>query len=253
MASRLLLKMSRAKLVCTQEIMTIKKTWSNKQDPKQAESVITLKGPSVPLAVYSYSANMKVEDWEDSVFVSAQKGEIMALNNQADWQVSLKQGSFVSRNHKGNIKVKGFRLKVFLEKSQGASEESEGLFDFKFNEGSMQVQGGKGKLVFFSDKAPLTLRSFEGSLQANTGSGNILGVLKPKQVEAFSDKGTLNFYFRKQGAKVEASTKGGKMFAPRYFNKKFQGRSVTAKGRLQGFPKEGQVSLRTNTGNIYFY
>ena len=223
------------------------KKWkeANWQDKDKSTQVV-ISGPSVPIEVYSSSLSLNANELAHDVFVSARKGQIKTYKTKSNWKILLRDGTFSSEEHEGNVFLQSFHLKASVKKQNG-------VFDFLFNEGSLSVRGGKGAVNFFTNKASLTMKYFEGSLKANTVSGDVLAFLKPEEVNVESERGKLNFYFRKQGAKVQAFTERGRIYSPRHFNKKYSGRSLKVQGRLKGFPKTGDVFLKTQTGNIYFY
>ena len=209
-------------------------------------NTLTIKGPSVPINFYLSSASIKISNWKDPVYIFLFQGQVEGVKNKGDWNLVLKKGKVTSVEHEGNVSLKSFSVESLFKKFKGS-------FDVQFNEGSFKVSRGEGDVSFISDKGKISVSRFEGSLKGETVSGNVAASIKPKSVDVFSKSGRLNFYFRKTGPRVSAYSEKGKVYAPKYFYKKYSGTSLKASGRLKGIPKKGEVHLKTDTGNISFY
>lgn len=206
---------------------------------------LNVKGPSVPLNLYASSGSIQIVRWKHPVFISARQGQVTSNKSKGVWRIALRNGQFRAYGHRGNVLLQGFSLDTLLKDSKGA-------FKVSFNEGDLKTRGGNGSLHFTTDRGNANVRQFEGDLNGSLMSGHLIASLKPKDVQVFSDRGDIRFNFRSTSARVLAHSEGGKIFSPRHFLKEYSGKSLTVKGRLRGQKKTGFVSLKTNTGNIYF-
>ncbi|MCY4512360.1 MAG: DUF4097 family beta strand repeat-containing protein [Bdellovibrionales bacterium] len=224
-----------------------RKDWKTAAKGSKAgqQEELTVKGPSAPLNLYISSGSIQVIKWKHPVFVSANQGRIISRKSKGRWQIALKNGQFNAYEHQGNVQLQGFSLDTLLKDSKGS-------FKVLFNEGQLKTRGGNGNLQFVTDRGNTNVREFEGSLKGTLMSGTLIASLKPQNIQVFSDRGDIRFNFRNTGAKVIARSESGKIYAPRHFFKRYSGKSLTVKGRLRGQTKTGSISLKTNTGNIYF-
>ena len=220
------------------------KTAAEGSKTNQREELI-VKGPSAPLNLYMSSGSVQATRWKHPVFVSANQGHITSRKNEGMWRIALKNGQFNAYEHQGNIQLQGFSLDTLLKDSKGS-------FKVLFNEGQLKTRGGNGNLHFVTDRGNANVRQFKGSMNGTLMSGTLIASLKPENIQVFSDRGDIRFNFTNAGTKVVAHSESGKIYAPRHFFKQYSGKSLTVKGRLRGQKKPGSISLKTNTGNIYF-
>lgn len=224
-----------------------RKDWKKAADGNKTDQreELIVKGPSAPLNLYLSSGSVQVTRWKHPVFISASQGEVISRKNKGIWRIALKNGQFNAYEHQGSIQLQGFSLDTLLKDGKGS-------FKILFNEGQLKTRGGNGNLHFVTDKGNANVRQFEGSMKGTLISGTLIASLKPKNIQVSSDRGDLRLNFTNTGARVVAHSESGKIYAPRHFFKQYSGKSLTVKGRLRGQQKTGSISLKTNTGNIYF-
>ena len=230
------------KLFIKSKDFSSKKAWSNKS-PKKSLS-LEIYGPSNNLQIFSFYSNISISSWLKPVFVSSFKGQIKANNTKGAWQISLKEGKINMTRHKGPLKLKSFQAQLRLAKS-------EGNFDFLLNEGRITIKNSKGQVNFINDKPKIQLTQFTGSLKGFSRLGAVQASLQANEVDISTEEGAVRLYFIKQGPKVKAYTEEGKIYAPKYFYKKFSGKSTLVSGRMRSGQRKGQVSIKTERGNIY--
>ena len=219
-----------------------KSSWNLK--PPKTRPTLEITGPSVPLKIFALSTRSSLSQWTKPVFISSFKGSINGSKNKGHWELSLKEGSVNLHQQEGSLSVKGFHVNNFLTSSKG-------IFQFHINEGLLQVKKSEGKLNFTTDKAKIKLTQFKGSLKGFSQSGALNATIKPKKVDLFVKESSIRLYFMGQAPKVTAYTEKGKIYGPNYLYKKFSGKSTKVSGQIRGSLKKGEVSLKSNTGNIY--
>ena len=218
-----------------------KKAWSDKTSKKNLN--LEIFGPSNDLQIFSFYSNISISNWLKPVFISSFKAQIKANNTKGAWQISLKEGKITMTRHKSPLKLKSFQ-------SQSRLIKSEGNFDFQVNEGKITIKNSKGQVNFITDKAKIQLTQFQGDLKGFSRLGPIQASLQANEVDVSTEEGSVRLYFIKHGPKVKAYTEEGKIYAPRYFYKKFSGKSSLASGRMKSGIKKGKANIKTERGNI---
>ena len=213
---------------------------------KSSKNPLTLEisGPSVPIKIFTFSNNSSFSKWTKPVFLSGFKGNVKAGKNIGPWEITLKEGAINIDKHQGSLSVKGFRLNSFITSSKGS-------FQFHTNEGELKIKKSQGELNFTTDKGKVRLTQFKGSLKGFSQSGTITAFIQPEKVDLFSRESSIRISFMGQSPRVKAYTERGKIYGPRYFYKQFSGKSIKVSGRIRGSNKKGEVSLKSDTGNIY--
>ena len=220
-----------------------KKLW-NFESSNETPLDLEISGPSFPLKLFAFSVQGFLSKWTKPVFISSFKGHLRGLKNEGLWNLSLKEGSIHIDQHQGPINLKAFRVNKVLSSSKGH-------FQFHINEGQLRVKKSEGVLNFTTDKANVRLTKFIGSLKGFSQSGSFSASIKPENVDLFVGDNSLKIYLMGQGARVKAYTEKGKIYGPKYFHKKFSGKSTEVSGRMRGSEKTGKVFLKSNTGIIY--
>ena len=216
-----------------------KKSWSD----SKTKLDITLSGPSLPVEVFASVSDISFFNWESPVFISSFKGEIQLLNTQADWNVSLYEGQINIKNHNGSLKLKSFKSFLSLFGSRGN-------FDFQVNEGRLKVKKSEGKLVFVGNKLDVQVSYFNGDIEGFTQSGEFRASVRPGNLDIQTEEAPIRVYFMGQGAYINAHTEGH-IYAPKYFYRKFEGKSMTVSGIIRSGIKKGSAKLRSESGKIY--
>ena len=134
---------------------------------------------------------------------------------------------------------------------QARIQESHGDFNLELNQGSLKIKKSSGSLELTGDQAPIQLSQWTGDLQAFSRSGAIKASLSPGDIKIESESAPVRLHVTEHGPYVRAYTENGKMYVPRYLNKKFEGKSTRASGRLLSKIKKGKISVESQTGNIY--
>jgi len=218
-----------------------KKSWTVSSKPPPT---LQISGPAAPVQLFSFSSNSSFSRWTKSMFISSFKGKIKASNTQGPWKISLKKGSVNIHQHQGSLSVQGFHVNHFLASSKGH-------FQFYINEGQLKVKKSEGELDFTTDKAEIHLTRFKGNLKGFSQSGAIIATVQPKTVELSTGESPLRVSFMGWAPRITAYTEKGRIYGSRYLYKQFSGKSTKVSGRIKGSPKQGDVSLKTETGNIY--
>ena len=219
-----------------------KKAWSGKNTKKSLN--LEILGPSKDLQIFSFVSDISISNWTQAVFISSVKGKIKSSHTKGSWKISLTEGTVNMARHKGSLKLKALQARLKLNKSEGD-------FDFQVNEGRITIQESKGRVSFTNDKPKIQLTQFAGDLKGFSRLGSIQASLQANEVDVSTEEGAIKLYFLKQGPKVKAYTEKGKIYAPKYFYKKFSGKSTYVSGRMRSKTKQGQVSVKTERGNIY--
>ncbi|MDE0092294.1 MAG: hypothetical protein OXN83_03295 [Oligoflexia bacterium] len=235
-------KVEKEALVIKSQDFSSKKAWSNKNKEKPLE--LEISGPSKNLQIFSLFSDISISNWSQPVFISSFKSQIKSVNTKGSWHISLKEGAVNMKKHKSPLSVKAFKIHFNLN-------HSEGHFNFQVNEGKIAIKRSKGRMNFMSDKSKIQLTQFIGNLKGFNRLGEIRATIQADQVDISTEEGAVRFYFIKQGPKITAYTETGKIYAPRYFYKKFSGKSTQASGRIKAKIKKGYVSVKTERGNIY--
>ena len=209
-----------------------------------SKSILEIKGPGLPVSIFTLSVKASFVNWTNPVFLSSFEGDIKGSNNRGLWEISMKKGRLNLHRQKGALSLKGFHIDSFIT-------SSEGDFKFQINEGRLKMKKCKGKLDFTTDSAKIELTGFEGSLNGFSQTGPFSGSIKPDKVNLFVAESPLRIYFMGQATKVKAYTERGKIYAPKFFYKKFSGRSTEVLGRTKGSRKKGEALLKSDTGTIY--
>ena len=235
-------QLEQGKLLIKSQNFSSKQAWSDKKTKKSLN--LEISGPSKPLQIVSFSSNISISGWTKPVFISSFKADIKANNTKGAWQISLKKGNINMTQHKSALKVKSLQTRLKLDKSAGS-------FDFQVNEGKITIKNSKGQVNFTNDKAKIQLTQFTGSFKGFSRSGAVQAGIQANEVDVSTEEGLVRLYFIKQGPLVKAHTEEGKIYAPKYFYKKFSGKSTSVSGRIRSKLKKGQVSVKTERGNIY--
>ena len=217
------------------------KSWKSNKSPSPT---LEISGPSVPVELFSYSSQSFFSLWTKPVFVSSFKGTVKSLNHKAPLNIHLNEGSITINKQKGPLLARGFNIKSSID-------SSEGEFRLYLNEGSLNAKKSKGDLHFTTNKAKVKIKQFKGNLKGFSYSGPITAQVEPNTVELLSEKSSLRLSFIKHAPTITAYTEKGKIYGANYLNKQFSGQSIKVTGRMQGQIKKGEVSLKTETGNIY--
>ena len=233
---------TQGKLLIKSQDFSSKKAWSDKSPKKSLN--LEISGPSTNLQIFSFLSNISISSWTKPVFISSFKGQIKANNTKGAWQMSLKAGKVNMTRHRSSLKIKSLQTQLILEKS-------EGNFDFQVNEGKLTIKKSKGRVSFTNNKPKIQLTQFTGNLKGFSRLGPIQASLQANEVDISTEEGAIRIYFIKQGPKVTAYTEEGKIYAPKYFHKKFSGKSTLVSGQIKSNIKKGQVSVKTERGNIY--
>ena len=216
-----------------------KKSWSD----FKTKAEITFSGPSLPVEVFASVSDISFFNWKSPVFISSFKSEIRLIKTKADWNISLYEGQINIKNHKGSLKLKSFKSFLSLFGSQGN-------FDFQVNEGRLKVKKSQGRLVFVGNKLNVQVSYFNGDIEGFTQSGEFRASVKPGNMDIQTGEAPIRVYFMGQGAYVNAYTEGY-IYAPKYFYKKFEGKSMTVSGRIRSDIKKGSAKLKSESGKIY--
>ena len=230
------------KLFIKSQDFSFQKAWSNKNAKKSLN--LEISGPSKDLQVFSFVSHISISGWTQPVFISSFKSQITSNHTKGSWQISLKEGAVNMTKHKSPLKIKSLQARLNINRSEGD-------FDFQVNEGKITVRKSKGQVSFTNDKSKIQLTQFIGSLKGFSRLGSIRAGIQANQVNVSTEEGTVRLYFIKQGPKVKAYTEKGKIYAPKYFYKKFSGKSTHVSGQMKSTIKKGQVSVKTERGNIY--
>ncbi|MBC6416024.1 MAG: hypothetical protein GDA46_06525 [Bdellovibrionales bacterium] len=218
-----------------------KNSWS---DSKTKVEII-LSGPSLPVSIFASFSEITFSLWKSPVFISSFNGRIKMENTSSDWNISLQEGHIDTFKHRGLLKLRSVQTDLNLT-------ESEGTFDLQINEGKLNLIKTKGKLVFNSNKLFVHLKFFEGDIKGFTHFGQVIASAKPNEVNIQTREALIRFYVMGQGPQVEAYTQTGFIYAPKYLNKRFRGKSVKVSGRIRStLNKKGNINLKTETGKIY--
>ncbi|MCY4320858.1 MAG: hypothetical protein OXC37_00415 [Bdellovibrionaceae bacterium] len=219
---------------------SIKSAWSNKTKSINLE----IFGPSKDLQIFSFKSKISISNWIKSVFISSFKSQINSNNTKGSWKLSLKEGSVSMLRHNNSLNLKAFQANLKLS-------QSEGNFNFQINEGKVTIKKSKGKLTFNSDKPKIHLTQFTGDIKGFNQQGDIRASIQADELDISTKQGAVRLYFMKQGPKIKAYTEEGKIYAPRYFYKKFSGKSTYVSGRIKSKISKGNASIKTEIGNIY--
>ena len=238
----LIFQIEKEKLMIKSKNFSSKKAWSDKNKEKNID--LTISGPSNNLQIFSMSSSLSISHWTQPVFISSFKSQIKSFNTKGLWQISLKEGAINMTKHKSPLNVKAFQANLKLS-------NSEGDFDFLVNEGKITVRKSKGSVHFTNDKSKIQLTQFKGSLKGFSRTGAVQAGIQADSVDVSTEEGHVRLYFIQQGPKVKAYTERGKIYAPRYFYKKFSGKSTQVSGNIKAKINKGKVSVKTERGNIY--
>ena len=236
------IQIEKEKLIARSKNFSSKKAWSDKNKAKSID--LTISGPSNNLQIFSMNSSNTISNWTQPVFISSFKSQIKAVNTKGPWQISLKEGAINMAKHKSSLNVKAFQANLKLS-------HSEGDFAFLLNEGQITVRKSKGSIHFTNDKSKIRLTQFKGSLKGFSRSGAVRASIQADSVDISTEEGNVRLYFVQQGPKVKAYTERGKIYAPRYFYKKFSGKSTRVSGNIKAKINKGSVSVKTDRGNIY--
>ena len=217
-----------------------KKLWSDYEE----ELELSISGPSRLIEVFASSSKISVLDWKSSIFISTFKSDIQLQNIEGKSQIDLYEGQAYIKNHKGDLKFKSFQAALNLI-------DSKGVFDFQANQGALKIKNSAGELDFVGHNLKLQISNFNGAIKGFTESGEIKASLKPQQLELKTGTAPVRLYTRGQGVQVNAYTKEGQIYAPRYLNKKYEGKSIRVSGRIRSRVKTGNLKVETNRGKIY--
>ena len=235
-------QVEKEKLIAQSKNFSSKSAWTDKNKEKSIDLTIT--GPSKKLQIFSKNSNLSISDWIQSVFISSFKSQIKSVNTKGSWEISLKEGTLNMTKHKSPLNIKAFQANLKLS-------HSEGSFDFQVNEGKITVKKSKGSVYFNNDKSKIRLTQFKGSLKGFSRAGAVQASIQADSVDVSTEEGNIRLYFIQQGPKVRAYTERGKIYAPRYFYKKFSGKSTRVSGNIKAKINKGNVSVKTERGNIY--
>lgn len=235
-------KLEEGQLKIQSKDFSSKKKWSESQ--KQLE--LSFSGPSLPVQLFAGSSEVSFFGWKKALFISSFKAHIELQNTKGKSEINLYEGQALVKNHQGDLKFKAFQTELDLIKSQG-------VFDFQINKGSLKIKNSGGHLDFSSNDLQLQINDFNGDIKGFAESGELRASLKPKQLELKTGTASVRLYVKGQGSQVSAYTKEGQIYAPRYLNKKYEGKSVLVSGRLRSRVKEGHLKVETERGKIYIH
>ena len=219
-----------------------KKTWSDFQNKME----LSLSGPSLPIEIFASSSKISALDWKSSIFISSFKGDISMQNTKGDSQVDLYQGQVLVKNHKGDLTFKSFQADLNLTTSNGA-------FDFQINKGKLKIKKSGGQLAFVGNNLKVQINDFNGEVEGFIELGELKASLKPKQMKLSTGVAPVRLHVKGQGAQINAYTKEGQIYAPKYLHKKFEGKSIRVSGRLRSHAKTGHIKVETERGKIYIH
>lgn len=227
-------------------IEAISENYQNTKEKKAESSSLKVTGPSTPLSLFVSQAQVNLSQWEKKMFIFARQAQIQGQKNKGSWQISLKKGQIKLNQFEGELKAKGFHLDMDLKQLSGQS-------DLQFNEGRLKVQDGQGHLIYKTDKGDTMIKNWKGDVTGHSVSGSLNGRLKkPGTVRISSEKGPVFVNILSGRPLIKAFSESGRVRCPRYFNKKYAGKSLTVEGRLKGSgDNEGNVLLNTGSGNIF--
>ena len=220
----------------------MKKAWE--QNNKEEKIHLEISGPSKRLKIFSFSSNISVSNWTQAVFISSFNSEIKSVNTKGAWQITLKTGNINMTKHNSPLKLKAFQANFKLNSGKGD-------FDFQVNEGRITLTKSSGHMSFMSDKSKIKLTRFKGNLTGFNRLGEIQARIQADNVDVSTKQGPIKLYLWGQGPKIKAYAETGKIYAPKYFYKKFSGKSTLAKGQIRSKITKGSVSAKTEQGNIY--
>lgn len=220
--------------------------FSLKKQPKEIKKIrLKLSGPSKPVEIFANLSHISISRWKSSVFISSFDGNIQANKTKAPWEVSLKTGQVTINEHKAPLKIKAFKLNLKVSKSKGP-------FDFLVSEGSLRIKESEGFIQYVSDSSKIRLIKFKGDFNAFSRSGDIrASFVKTEKTDLKTETGDISLYFANQGPRINTYTNKGRIYAPKYLNKKFKGKSTYVSGRIISSVKTGEVSVESDLGNIY--
>ena len=241
-AGNLDIQIEKSKLFIKSKSFSSKNAWSNKNKWKKHH--LEISGPSKNLQVFSFSSDISVSNWISAVFISSFNSQIKSVNTKGAWKISLKKGTVNMTRHKSPLKLKAFQANFTLN-------SSEGDFDFQLNEGAITLLKSRGRMNFTSDKSKIKLTNFKGKLKGFSRLGEIQARIQADNVDVSTEEGSIKLHLIGQGPKIKAYTETGKVYVPKYFYKKFSGKSTLANGRIKAKIKKGSVSVKTERGNIY--
>ena len=235
-------QIEKGKLSIKSKDFSSEKAWSGKNTKKSLN--LEISGPSKDLQIFSFLSNISISNWTQTVFISSFKSKIKSSNTRGSWKISLKEGTVNMTKHKGPFQLKALQAYLKLDKS-------EGNFNFQINEGKITIRRSKGQVSFTNDKPKIQLTQFTGDIKGFSRLGPIQASIQANEVDVSTEEGSIRLYFLKQGPKVKAYTEKGKIYAPKYFYKKFSGKSTYVSGQIKSKIKKGQVSVKTERGNVY--
>ncbi len=240
-------KTSRGVLEVKDSSYKSKSSWKLSNLFSKKEIVLKVKGPSRPITIFSSHFEGDFIKWESPVFISSHQSKISGSKNKSSWNLFSKKSMINLKWHEGSISFKGFSLNAVLKDLSKTNSH------FHFNDGLLKVMEGSGKIFFTTDKAKIEIKKFKGDLVGTTRSGPVNVTIKTNEIiDVFSQEGDMRFHFQETGPRFFAYTEKGKIHAPGHMNKEYSGKSLKVTGRIQG-KRQGKVSLKTDTGNIYIY
>ena len=227
------------------KVEVLSNNYKIKNKAKAKKCSLNVTGPSVPLSLFVFQGNIQVSHWQKEVFIFSQQAKIQGSKNKGPWELSIKRGSIKLDQFTGSLTAKGFHLDIDLKKLKGD-------FQIQFNEGHLKMAKGEGTITYTTDKGNVVIKNWKGDVAGESVSGSINGFITPGTVRVFSKKGSIAMNFLSSRPLIEAFSESGRIRSPRYMNKKYAGKSLTVTGRLRGTGKqEGEVSLKTDRGDIY--
>ena len=241
-AENLDIQIEKSKLFIKSQNFSSKTVWGGKNKGKKTH--LEISGPSKSLQIFSFSSDISVSNWTQAVFISSFNSLIKSVNTKGAWEISLKKGNINMTRHKSPLRLKAFQAHFTLH-------SSEGDFDFRVNEGLITLLKSKGSMNFTSNKSKVKLKHFKGNLTGFNRLGEIQARIQADNVDVSTEEGPIKLYLIGQGPKIKAYTETGKIYVPKYFYKKFSGKSTLAKGQIKARIKKGSVSAKTEQGNIY--
>ena len=220
-----------------------KKQWHEKDQKLE----LVFSGPSsIPVEIFSGQLEMSIKNWNSRFFISSFKASIDLRDTAGTWDLDFYEAQVFVKNHKGAFNLKSFQTKLDFKNSQG-------VVDLQVNKGQIKVKDSKGQLNIVGNDLKMDLNNFEGDIEGFTQLGEVKASLKPEQLKLKTGQAPISVNVHGRGVQVLAWTQQGQIYAPRYLNKKYEGKSIRVSGRIRSKIKKGEINIETEKGNIRVY
>ena len=220
-----------------------KKQWHEKEQKLE----LTFSGPSsLPVEIFSGWLEVSVKNWKSRFFISSFKGLIDLKKTAGTWALDLYEARVSVKNHQGTFNLKSFQTDLDFKNSQG-------VVNLQVNKGRIKIKDSKGHLNIVGNDLKMDLNDFEGDIDAFTQLGTVQASLKPEKLKLQTGLAPVRLNVQGRGVQVAAWTKQGHIYAPRYLNKKYEGKSIRVSGRIRSKVKKGDINIETEKGNIRIY